>query len=87
MPDIAHLISTRQYWVATWKVIDATSTFERKPLERVDEIVLKAVSDSALGDLRKIMRDFSAYVGEDASAAAYTALNETTEIDLQPDEL
>ena len=87
MTDIAHLITTKQYWVAAWKVIDATSNFERKPLERVDEIVRHAVRDQALTDLRKIMRDFSAYVGDDASAAAHTAINETTEVDLYPDEL
>jgi hypothetical protein len=33
------------------------------------------------------MRDFSAYVGDEASMTAHSFLNETTEIDLRPDEL
>ncbi|GEM_PF-4152732 len=87
MSEARHCIETRQYWVAAWKVISQRPLAEKKPLEEVDEIVYLAVRDRSTEDLRKIVRDFSAYVGEEASASAHTFLNETTEIDLQPDEL
>lgn len=87
-PEIVHLITTKQYWVAVWKIIDSRPLIaERKPLDDVDALVHLAVGDQALTDLKKIGRDFMKYVGDDAAAALYGALNETTEIDLQPDEL
>jgi len=86
MSEIAHLKDTRQYWVATWKVISARPLTEKKPLDEVDEIVYLAIRDQNLDDLGKIVRDFSSYVGADALSAAHTLLYEETEIDLHPDE-
>lgn len=88
MPDITHLLNTKQYWVAAWKVIDARPLLgERKPIKEVDDIVRRAIKDQVHEELSKIMRDFSAYVGEDVAAEAYGFLNESTQIDLRPDEL
>jgi hypothetical protein len=85
---VAHCIATKQYWVATWKVIDSRlPLLERKPLKEVDDIVYLAIRDQLREELGKIMRDFSAYVGDEASMTAHGFLNETTEIDLRPDEL
>lgn len=86
-PDLRNLIDTKQLYAAAWRVIDARPLLEeRKPIAQVDEIVRLAITGRIDGELRKIMKAFPAFVGEEAATEAAMYLAETTQIDLHPDE-
>lgn len=87
MSDLSHLIATKQYYAAAWRVIDARPDLsERTPLDQVDEIVLKAIENRVDGELQKIVRTFKPFIGKDAADMAAMYLAETTQVDLHPDE-
>lgn len=86
-PDLQRLIDTKQYYAAAWRVIDARPLLEeRKPIAKVDDIVRLAIKERVDGELRKIMKAFQAFVGDEAAIEAAMYLAETTQIDLHPDQ-
>ena len=90
MQNLQHLITTKQFYAAAWKVIDARgpmATPNTETVKLVSEIIGKAVAKNCAGEVRKIMKAFDKWVDQEASELAVTLLNETTDIDLQPDEL
>ena len=87
MPDLSHLITTKQYYAAAWRVIDARPLHEeRKPIDEVDDIVRKAMTEHVDGELRKIVKAFGAFITPEVADAAAMYLAETTQIDLHPDQ-
>ena len=90
MPDIQHLITTKQYYAAAWKVIDARPLMEAPDdatVAEVSRIAGAAITTNCVGELRRIMKAFEKWLDRPTCELAVTLLNETTDIDLQPDEL
>ena len=87
MTNLQQLIDSKQYYAAAWKAIDSEGLAPEDAAIMVSSIVGKAIKHECRSELSRIMRTFAKYVDDDMSAAAHTCLNETTEIDLYPDEL
>ena len=84
--EFDHLIATKQYFPAVWRLIDAGRD-DDETVVKVSAVVEMAIKGKCMEALGKIMRQFSRWVNDDVSAAAHTLLNETTAVDLHPDEL
>lgn len=64
--DLQHLIATRQYFVAVWRLIDATDDVRAADLIReVSRIVNAAIREDCLGDVERIIKAFPAYIDLD----------------------
>ena len=87
--EFDHLIASKQFFPAVWRLIDATpiGVMDADTVGKVSEVVRMATKQNCVEQVAKIMRQFSKWVDHDVSAAAHTLLNETTAVDLQPDEL
>jgi len=87
MPDIQHLIDTKQYYAAVGKlVLPCGGVHYLEVISRVCGIVEEAIKNGCANEVRKITRNFGSWIDQDTGERAYTFLNETTDIDLMPDE-
>ena len=86
MLDIQHLIKTKQYFAAAGKIVLRENAKEDETVVEVSKIAALAIAMNTTGDLRKIMKQFGKWVDTETAERAVTVLNETTDIDLHPDE-
>ncbi len=86
--DFDHLIDTKQYYAAAWRAITAGGhEVTDATTEKVSEIAGLAIRHGCMSELRKVAKTFDKHLTQEMRELAATALNETTDIDLQPDEL
>jgi len=86
--DLDHLLKTKQFYAASWRAIDSGRHASAEDVvSKVSAIVREAIVASCYLEVAKIMRTFDKYVDHATSVDAHTLLNETTAIDLQPDDL
>lgn len=86
--DFDHLIATKQYFPAVWRVIDGgRDDADTETVRKVSEVVGMAIKDNCAEQLGKIMKQFERWIDPDTRLSAYACLNETTAVDPLPDEL
>ena len=84
MPDIQHLLKTKQFYVAAWKVIEATPlrTTDAEVLSKlktdVGEILKAAVAKGVWTEASKIARNFERYLHMEDYDQARLVIDEIT---------
>lgn len=84
--EFDHLIATRQFYPAVWRVIDCDDYDDEERVAKVTELVGQAIRSCSTEPLGKIMKQFERWVDPDMRIDAYACLNETTAVDPHPDE-
>ena len=84
MTDIQHLLKTKQYYVAAWKVIESTplritdAEVLSKLKSDVGEILKAAIAKGVWTEASKITRNFERYVHQDDYDQARLVIDEIT---------
>lgn len=84
MPDIQHLLKTKQFYAASWKVIEATPLRATDPEVRaklktdVGAILKEAVSKGVWTEASKIARNFERYLHKEDYDNARLVIDEIT---------
>lgn len=84
MPDIQHLLKTKQFYAASWKVIEATPLrttdpqIQHKLKTDVGAILKEAVAKGVWAEASKIARNFERYLHKEDYDQARLVIDEIT---------
>lgn len=96
LPNVDRYLKSKQYYQAARSIAAAGRNVPDGPVvkgldvivPRVSQILMLAVSDERGTEVAKIVKgDLAQYADQRSTETAVTFLNETTAIDLSPDEL